>query len=106
MAPAELEDLLLGHPLVVDTAVIGIPDDYAGEVPKAFVVLVPEAKSDAATAKQLEQFVREKKARSKWLSGGIEFLPQIPKSASGKILRRMLRDQERQKAKLRKQARL
>ncbi|OAG42492.1 hypothetical protein AYO21_03368 [Fonsecaea monophora] len=95
VAPAELEDLLLGHPLVVDAAVIGIPDPYSQELPKAFVVLSPKAKPDAQTARELQDFVRQRKSRSKWLGGGVEFVDQIPKSASGKILRRMLRDRER-----------
>ncbi|KIY01306.1 uncharacterized protein Z520_02858 [Fonsecaea multimorphosa CBS 102226] len=98
VAPAELEDLLLGHPLVVDVAVIGIPDPYSGELPKAFVVLSEKAKPDPQTARELQDFVRQKKSRSKWLGGGVEFVNQIPKSASGKILRRMLRDQERARA--------
>ncbi|EXJ74992.1 uncharacterized protein A1O5_01688 [Cladophialophora psammophila CBS 110553] len=99
VAPAELEDLLLGHPLVVDVAVIGIPDPYSGELPKAFVVLSEKAKPEPQTARELQEFVRQKKSRSKWLGGGVEFVDQVPKSASGKILRRMLRDQERARAK-------
>ncbi|KIW99599.1 uncharacterized protein Z518_11012 [Rhinocladiella mackenziei CBS 650.93] len=99
VAPAELEDLLLGHPLVADAAVIGIPDDYAGEVPKAFVVLVDPSKSGAETSKELLEFVKQKKSRPKWLAGGIEFVEMVPKSASGKVLRRVLRDQEKQRTK-------
>jgi 4-coumarate--CoA ligase len=95
VAPAELEDLLLGHPLVLDVAVIGVPDAYAGELPKAFIVLDPKAKPDQGTSQALQDFVRKKKSRSKWLGGGVEFLDQIPKSASGKILRRLLRDSEK-----------
>ncbi|KIV88636.1 hypothetical protein PV10_08302 [Exophiala mesophila] len=102
VAPAELEDLLLGHRLVTDAAVIGIPDDYAGEVPKAFVVLAPSAKPDAATLKDLLDFVKQRKSRPKWLAGGIEFVDIVPKSASGKVLRRVLRDQEKERAKQKK----
>jgi 4-coumarate--CoA ligase len=97
IAPAELEDLLLGHPLVVDAAVIGIPDSYSGELPKAFVVLDSNAKPNHDTSNILQEFVRKKKSRSKWLGGGVEFVDQIPKSASGKILRRVLRDSEKAK---------
>jgi 4-coumarate--CoA ligase len=75
--------------------VIGIPDSYAGEVPKAFVVLKAGIEASPATALELQKFVQGKKTRSKWISGGIEFLDAIPKSASGKILRRLLRDRER-----------
>lgn len=102
VAPAELEDLLLGHPLVTDAAVIGIPDDYAGEVPKAFVVLVPSTKATPETLKTLLEFVKQRKSRPKWLAGGIEFVDAVPKSASGKVLRRVLREQEKERAKQRK----
>ncbi|KAK6387326.1 hypothetical protein LTS17_000593 [Exophiala oligosperma] len=98
VAPAELEDLLLGHPLVSDVAVIGIPDDYAGEVPKAFVTLADPSKAGPDTLRTLTDFVKQKKSRPKWLAGGIEFVDSVPKSASGKVLRRVLRDLEKQRA--------
>jgi acyl-CoA synthetase (AMP-forming)/AMP-acid ligase II len=104
VAPAELEDLLLGHPLVTDTAVIGVPDDYAGEVPKAFVVLADSSKANSDTTKTLLEFVKQRKSRPKWLAGGIEFVSAVPKSASGKVLRRVLRDQEKERAKQKKRA--
>lgn len=92
VAPAELEDLLLGHPAVSDVAVCGIPDARAGERPKAFVVLKPSLGVDPAEAgKQLIHYVKENKARYKWVRT-VEIVEQIPKSASGKILRRKLRD--------------
>lgn len=84
---------------MADVAVIGIPDDYAGEVPKAFVVLVDPSKAGPATTTTLLEFVKGKKSRPKWLAGGIEFVEAVPKSASGKLLRRVLRDQVRQKKK-------
>lgn len=87
---------------MVDAAVIGVPHEYSGEVPKALVVLVSGAAPNAATAQILSEFVKSKKVRAKWLVGGIEFLAEIPKTSSGKILRRMLRDRERTKSKLRK----
>ncbi|KAL7267604.1 hypothetical protein RUND412_009804 [Rhizina undulata] len=94
VAPAELEDLLLGHPLVEDCAVLGVPDEYAGEVPRAFVVtkkgLTEQEKLE--TERVLVGYVQEKVNRAKWLKGGVEFLESVPKSASGKILRRVLRD--------------
>ena len=101
VAPAELEDLLLGHEVVADVAVVGIPDAYSGELPKAFIVLNANAKPDRPTAETLANFVRQKKSRSKWLGGGVEFMSQIPKSASGKILRRVLRDREKANSNLR-----
>ncbi|EXJ56091.1 hypothetical protein A1O7_09022 [Cladophialophora yegresii CBS 114405] len=98
IAPAELEDLLLGHPLVSDAGVIGIPDSYAGEVPKAFVTLVDPTKANQETLKMLIDFVKQKKSRPKWLAGGIEFVDAVPKSASGKVLRRVLKELEKERA--------
>ncbi|HUP87262.1 MAG TPA: AMP-binding protein [Acidimicrobiales bacterium] len=86
--PAELEALLITHPSVADVAVIGVPDDEAGELPKAFVVLKPGAE---ASAEDLREFVKSKVASYKQVRQ-VAFVDEIPKSASGKILRRMLRD--------------
>ncbi|EHY58887.1 4-coumarate-CoA ligase 1 [Exophiala dermatitidis] len=96
VAPAELEDLLLGHPDVEDVAVLGISDEYAGERPKAYVVLIPSKRSNPEqVAKKLIQYVQEKKVRHKWITE-IEVVDEIPKSPSGKILRRVLRDMSKQ----------
>jgi acyl-CoA synthetase (AMP-forming)/AMP-acid ligase II len=89
IAPAELEALLISHPAVADAAVIPIPDDEAGQVPKGFVVLKGEA-----TAAEIMAFVAERVAPFKKLRQ-LEVIEQIPKSASGKILRRLLVDRER-----------
>ena len=86
--PAELEGLLLTHPAIADAAVIGIPDDEAGELPKAFITLKPGAE---ATAEDIQEFVASQVATYKQVRL-LEFIPEIPKSASGKILRRELRD--------------
>ncbi|KAF5020428.1 hypothetical protein F66182_7555 [Fusarium sp. NRRL 66182] len=101
VAPAELEAHILSHPLVDDCAVIQVPDLRAGEVPKAFVVKSPQAegKSDEEVTQSVNKHVEEHKARHKWLKGGIEFIDVIPKSPSGKILRRLLRDREKQARK-------
>ncbi len=87
--PAELEALLLTHPDVADAAVIGAPDDEAGEVPSAFVVLKPGATSseDDITAFVAAQVAHYKQVRR------LTFVDAIPKSPSGKILRRILRDE-------------
>ena len=91
VAPAELEDLLLGHPVVEDCAVIGVPDDRAGERPKAFVVVSPSHHGDPeVAARALFDFARKNKARHKWIRE-IEIINQVPKSPSGKILRKILR---------------
>ncbi|KAJ4299656.1 hypothetical protein N0V90_004902 [Kalmusia sp. IMI 367209] len=100
VAPAELEAHLLTHPAVNDCAVIQVPDEKAGEVPKAFVVKAPSVsveENDRVLARQIQKHVEEVKARYKWITGGIEFIDAIPKSPSGKILRRMLRDKEKEK---------
>jgi 4-coumarate--CoA ligase len=92
VAPAELEDCLLAHDEVVDVAVLGIPDEYAGERPKAYVVLKPDSKSDTeAACIRLIEYVQGKKVRHKWVTE-VEVIDEIPKNPSGKILRRVLRD--------------
>ncbi len=92
VAPAELEAILLSHPAVADAAVIPSPDPEAGEVPKAFVV-----KKAEVTEEELMAFVAERVAAYKKIRK-VEFVEQIPKTLSGKILRRVLIEQERKKA--------
>ena len=112
VAPAELEAILLTHPDIIDAAVIGILDDYSGELPRAYVVrrISPnnsvssdaEPSSDEINANtetivitetEIYEWVKERVAGYKRLDGGIIFVDAIPKSASGKILRRILRDE-------------
>jgi acyl-CoA synthetase (AMP-forming)/AMP-acid ligase II len=88
VAPAELEGVLLTHPAVGDAAVVRSPDHVAGEVPKAFIVL-----RGSASANELVGWLGERVAPYKRVRR-IEFVDQIPKSASGKILRRLLAEQE------------
>ncbi len=89
VAPAELEALLLSHPDIDDAAVVGVPDDEAGEVPAAYVVLKPGASMDAV---DVQAFIAGRVASYKQVHR-VSFVEAIPKSASGKILRRVLRDQ-------------
>jgi acyl-CoA synthetase (AMP-forming)/AMP-acid ligase II len=89
IAPAELEAVLLSHPAVADAAVIPSPDEEAGEVPKAFVVLKADASAEELMAYVAERVAPFKKIRR------LEFVEQIPRSASGKILRRVLLERER-----------
>ena len=94
IAPAEIEALLFEHPSVADVAVIGKPDQEAGEVPKAFVV---PKKGAALTTEELLGWARGRLAGYKTLQE-VEFVEAIPKNPSGKILRRVLKEQERQKS--------
>ena len=93
VAPAELEALLLTHPSVADAAVIPVPDEEAGEIPKAFVVKRPglELGEDELMAWVAEHVSPQKKIRK------VEFIDVVPKSLSGKILRRVLVEKERAK---------
>ena len=92
VAPAELEAFLLTHPAIADAAVIPSPDEEAGEVPKAFVVL---KQGSEATGEELISFVAARVAPHKKIRR-LEFVEQIPKSPSGKILRRVLVARERE----------
>ena len=96
VAPAELEALLLTHPAILDAAVVRRADDEAGEIPKAFVVLKPDEASKATKAEAIMAWVAERVAPHKRIRQ-MEFIDQIPKSASGKILRRLLVDMENQR---------
>ncbi|KAJ8917191.1 hypothetical protein NQ315_012683 [Exocentrus adspersus] len=85
VAPAELEALLQTHPAVQDAAVIGLPNEEAGELPLAFVV---KKTGKNVTEKEIEKFVADNVSPQKQLRGGVIFLKEIPKNPTGKILRR------------------
>ncbi|KAJ7176674.1 phenylacetyl-CoA ligase [Mycena filopes] len=101
VAPAELEGHLLTHPSIVDAAVIGVPDEYSGELPLAFIVLQPQLAAAVGTNVDLANELRtcifkhvaDVKSRHKWLSGGVRFTAAIPRNPSGKILRPLLREE-------------
>jgi acyl-CoA synthetase (AMP-forming)/AMP-acid ligase II len=94
VAPAELEAVLQAHPAVADAAVVPSPDRHGGEVPKAFVVL-----REAAGLDDLRAYVADRVARHKRIRR-IEAVDEIPRSPSGKILRRVLVEREREAAAL------
>jgi acyl-CoA synthetase (AMP-forming)/AMP-acid ligase II len=86
VAPAELEGVLISHPAVADAAVVPLKDEEAGEVPRAFVVLKAPATAEDLTAYVAQRVAPYKKIRR------VDFVDTIPKSPSGKILRRLLKD--------------
>jgi long-chain acyl-CoA synthetase len=92
--PRDVEDALYGHEAVKEVAVVGVPDEYRGETVKAFVSL-KEGKS--ASDEELIAFCKERMAAYKY-PRQIEFVEELPKTASGKVLRRELRDKEDSKA--------
>ncbi len=93
--PRELEDVLYEHPAVKLCAVVGKPDPVAGEIPKAFVVLKEGA---TATPEELMEFVNKRVAPYKRIRE-VEIRSELPLSAAGKVLRRVLREEERKKAR-------
>jgi acyl-CoA synthetase (AMP-forming)/AMP-acid ligase II len=93
--PSEVENLLYRHPAVAEAAVIGVPDPYRGESPKAFVVLKPEYRGKL-TEEEIIEWSKENMAAYK-RPRFVEFKEELPKSAAGKLLRRILADWEKSK---------
>ncbi|KAG2140241.1 uncharacterized protein EDB93DRAFT_1089978 [Suillus bovinus] len=104
VAPAELEGCILDHPDVTDTCVVGVQNEYSGELPLAFVVLRPEAtkriEESHLVADEIKssimKHVADNKVGYKKLAGGVEIIDAIPKNPSGKLLRRVLRNKARE----------
>jgi long-chain acyl-CoA synthetase len=86
--PREVEDVLYGHPAVREAAVVGVPDEYRGETVKAFVSL---RQGESASEEELIAFCKERMAAYKY-PRMVEIIDEVPKTATGKILRRELRD--------------
>jgi len=86
--PREVEDVLYGHPAVREAAVVGVPDDYRGESVKAFISLKP---GTTATPEEIQAFCKERMAAYKY-PRQVEIVDELPKTVTGKILRRELRD--------------
>jgi 4-coumarate--CoA ligase len=105
--PAELEGILLSHPYIDDVAVIGVYNaDQATEVPRAFVVPKKGVEGGKENGKEIVDWLAQKVASHKKLRGGVTFVDEIPKSASGKILRRVLKDRLKQEEEKGEKAKL
>lgn len=96
MAPGELESILRNHSDVVDAAVIGIPHLSFGEIPKAFIVRRPKS---TVSSNDIQNFVANQVSSFKQIRGGVQFVDNIPKTASGKILRHEIWEKQKQQKK-------
>lgn len=97
IGPEEIEDVLVTHAAVADAGVIGIPDPVRGQNTKAFVALKPGFEPSDKLKEELIEYCRGQIAVYK-LPREIEFIPELPRTVTGKLLRRVLRDREKQKA--------
>jgi acetyl-CoA synthetase len=93
IGPEEVEDSVAGHEAVADAAVIGVPDDERGQVPKAFVVVAPGFEADDDLRASIRQHVRDRLAKYEY-PREIEFVDDLPKTATGKVRRKPLRERE------------
>jgi long-chain acyl-CoA synthetase len=91
--PSEVEDMMLAHAKIKDLVIVGIPDDLKGEAPKAFIQL---QESENASEEEIREYCKTKMAPYK-VPVAVEFIEEVPRSASGKALRRSLRDKEWEK---------
>jgi long-chain acyl-CoA synthetase len=97
--PREVDEVLFQHPKILDAVAVGVDDEYRGETVKAFVVL---KEGETATDKEIIGFCREKLAAYK-APKLVEFRDELPKSAVGKVLRKILREEEEAKKKTKKE---
>jgi long-chain acyl-CoA synthetase len=96
--PREIEEVLYEHPKIKEAAVVGVPHPFGGEVAKAFIVARP---GEDLTKNEVLSFARERLAKHK-VPRAVEFRADLPKSSSGKVLRRVLSDEEKERARKRK----
>lgn len=92
--PREVEEVLFQHPKIAEAAVAGVPDEYRGETVKAFIIL---KEGESATAEEIIEFCKDKLAKFK-VPKVIEFRTELPKSLIGKVLRRVLIEEEKKKS--------
>lgn len=99
VSPAELEAVILQHPAIVDVAVIGVKldDSPDGEHPRAYVVRHGSASASAVTETEVTNWCTQRLAKYKALTGGVVFVDALPRNASGKLLKRILREQAERK---------
>ncbi|CAL4122556.1 unnamed protein product [Meganyctiphanes norvegica] len=90
VAPSELEDLLHQHPLVEDVGVVGVPDEMAGQVPRAYIVTKDQPDKEMAV-RDICNYVESQVSKHKQLAGGIVFIDELPRSKTGNLLRRELK---------------
>ncbi|KAG9244396.1 4-coumarate-CoA ligase [Calycina marina] len=98
VAPAELEAVLLTHPSVADAAVVGITL-HDEEWPRAYIAIQDEAKGKITPA-EIQEWIKDKVAKHKWLAGGVTFVGEVPKLASGKIQRKTMKEWSKADAKI------
>jgi acetyl-CoA synthetase len=96
IGPGEIEDCLIRHPAVIMAAAVGKPDPVRTEIVKAFIVLKPGIKTDLSLQKELKNFVKDRLAAHEY-PREIEFVDQLPMTATGKIIRKQLRELEQKK---------
>ncbi|KAK6369655.1 uncharacterized protein PV06_10678 [Exophiala oligosperma] len=101
VSPAELEAVILQHPAVVDVAVIGVKleDSPDGEHPRAYIVLRPATNASAVTGTEMKTWCSQRLAKYKELTGGVVFVDILPRNASGKLLKRVLKEEAERKIK-------
>lgn len=94
VAPAELESVLLLHPHIIDVAVIGIKEPGTDdELPRAYIVRRPTAEGKKLSEEDVKAYVSERLAKYKSLTGGVRFVDSIPKNPTGKILKKVLKEE-------------